>query len=379
MANSATMPFSRGIHHFAVTLASLTFVLIVAGAFVTSNDAGLAVPDWPTSFGSFYKVPPMTGGIKFEHGHRIFAEAIGLLTAILSFLVLRAAKLKKAAVQALAMTALFLGAVIPVGLAQQTTAHRALVDPGTALALSAIFGAGALLSAIILVARSFAQHWPTEAKIAILALPTVMLQGVLGGLTVLFYYLPWYVSTLHAAVAQTFFCLVILMALVTSATWKKNHRFPTPGRKDRIIRTHAFASIAVVYMQLILGAAFRHNGMSVKWHVLWAIVVTLLLLATGVRVLVEYSTVAALRRPAFALITMLLLQVILGFAAYWSRIDWSKDAVQPLISLVLSTVSHVAGGTILLAITWLLAAQVTHTLSGQKADVIEFRTQVVNA
>jgi heme A synthase len=378
MANSATMPFSRGIHHFAVILASLTFVLIVAGAFVTSNDAGLAVPDWPTSFGSFYKAPPMTGGIKFEHGHRMIAEAIGLLTAILSFLVLRAAKLKKAAVQVLAMTALFLGAVIPVGISQQTAAHRTLVDPGTTLALSAIFGAGALLSAIILVGRSFAQHWPTEAKVAIVALPTVMLQGVLGGLTVLFY-LPWYVSTLHAAVAQTFFCLVILLALVTSATWKKNTRFPTPGRKDRIIRTHAFASVAAVYMQLILGAAFRHSGMSVKWHILWAIVVTLLLLATGIRVLVEYFNVSALRRPALALITILLLQVVLGFAAYWSRIVWSKDAVQPLMSMVLSTVSHVAGGAILLAITWLLAAQVTHTLSGQKADVIEFRTQVVNA
>lgn len=378
METTVSMPYSRGLHRFALLLAVATLLLIIVGAFVTSNDAGLAVPDWPTSFGSFYKIPPMVGGIKYEHGHRMIAETIGLLTVILCFLVLRRAGLRKAAGQAAAMTALFIGAIVAVALGRQTSAHPAVLQPATALGLTLIFGIGALGTAFILIGRSFSQHWPTEAKVAILALPTVMLQGVLGGITVLFY-LPWYISTLHATIAQTFFCLSILLALVTSASWKSAQQLPTPGRKDRVIRIHVFASIAAIYVQLMLGAAFRHNGISVMWHVLWALAVTVLVLATGIRVLIEHADVAALRKPAVALVSMLVLQLLLGFAAYWTRIVWSKDAVQPLTSMVLSTVSHVAGGAILLAISWWLAAEVMHILSGKPADVLEFRPQVVNA
>ena len=51
---------------------------------MTSNDAGLSVPDWPTTFGSFYKIPRMVGGVQYEHGHRMVAEFTGLLTIILA-------------------------------------------------------------------------------------------------------------------------------------------------------------------------------------------------------------------------------------------------------------------------------------------------------
>ncbi len=78
------MPYHRGLHRFAVFTACATLVLIVAGALVTSNDAGLSVPDWPTTFGSFYKMPRMVGGVKYEHGHRMVAEFVGLLTIILA-------------------------------------------------------------------------------------------------------------------------------------------------------------------------------------------------------------------------------------------------------------------------------------------------------
>ena len=70
--------------------ACATFLLIVAGALVTSNDAGLSVPDWPTSFGSLYKLPPMVGGVRFEHSHRMVAEFIGLLTIIVAIWTWRA-------------------------------------------------------------------------------------------------------------------------------------------------------------------------------------------------------------------------------------------------------------------------------------------------
>ncbi|GAC1647930.1 MAG: hypothetical protein NVS9B15_06540 [Acidobacteriaceae bacterium] len=359
-------------------LAAATLLLLIAGAFVTSNDAGLAVPDWPTSFGSFYKMPPMVAGIKYEHGHRMIAENIGLLTVVLSVLILLRAGLRKAAVQAIGMTALFVGAIIPVGLAHGTSTHGALLSPSRALAYSGIFGFGALVTAITMVLRGFAQSWPAEAKVAIIALPTVMVQGVLGGLTVLTF-LPWYVSTLHATVGQTFFCLITLLALVSSQPWKTTRHFPTPGRKDRVIRIHAYATIASIYIQLMLGAAFRHNGISVKWHIFWAIAVTVLVAATGIRVLIEYGNVRGLRLPAIGMLAMLFVQLPLGLGAYLTRVVWNANAPQPMFSMVLTTVAHVAGGAVLLALSWILAAQVSHTLAGKAADILQFRPHAVSA
>jgi cytochrome c oxidase assembly protein subunit 15 len=78
-----TKQYSPWLHRYAIFVAICTFLLIIAGALVTSNDAGLSVPDWPTSFGSF-RMPRMVGGIKFEHGHRMIAGTVGILTIILA-------------------------------------------------------------------------------------------------------------------------------------------------------------------------------------------------------------------------------------------------------------------------------------------------------
>jgi len=73
---------SKGVHRFAVLVACATFFLIIAGANVTSHDAGLAVPDWPLSFGRLF--PKMVGNVFWEHGHRMIATAVGLLTIVLA-------------------------------------------------------------------------------------------------------------------------------------------------------------------------------------------------------------------------------------------------------------------------------------------------------
>src|SRR5947207_9244834 len=76
------MPPSRGIHRLAVATAASTFVLLFLGGLVTSTGSALAVPDWPLSFGQVF--PTMQGGVLFEHGHRLAASAVGLLTLVLS-------------------------------------------------------------------------------------------------------------------------------------------------------------------------------------------------------------------------------------------------------------------------------------------------------
>jgi cytochrome c oxidase assembly protein subunit 15 len=78
-----TKQCSPWLHRYAIFVAVCTFFLIIAGALVTSNDAGLSVPDWPTSFGSF-RMPRMVGGVMYEHGHRMIAGIVGILTIILA-------------------------------------------------------------------------------------------------------------------------------------------------------------------------------------------------------------------------------------------------------------------------------------------------------
>ena len=144
-------PYNRAHHGFAVFTACATFVLIIAGALVTSNDAGLSIPDWPTSFGSF-SVPPLHGGIKFEWTHRAIAGSIVILTISIA-------------------------------------AWTWLADR---------------------------RRWMKWLGIA--ALGTVITQAVLGGLTVLLFQPPW-VSSAHAAVAQTFFCIAVAIAMFTGRRW----------------------------------------------------------------------------------------------------------------------------------------------------------------
>src|SRR3989442_15007934 len=71
-----------GLHRLAVATAGATLVLLFLGGLVTSTGSGLAVPDWPLSFGQVF--PPMVGGVLFEHGHRLAATAVGCLTVVLA-------------------------------------------------------------------------------------------------------------------------------------------------------------------------------------------------------------------------------------------------------------------------------------------------------
>src|SRR5438445_12596640 len=76
---------NKGVHRFALLVAGATFCLIIAGALVTSHDAGLATSDWPLSNGQFF--PKMVGNLFWEHGHRLVATSVGLLTIVLAILL----------------------------------------------------------------------------------------------------------------------------------------------------------------------------------------------------------------------------------------------------------------------------------------------------
>ncbi len=285
------IPYHRGLHRFAIFVACATLILVVAGALVTSNDAGLSVPDWPTTFGSFYKMPQMVGGVKYEHGHRMVAEFIGLLTIILTVWIWRVDK----------------------------------------------------------------RRW--LRVLSLIALGTVIIQGVLGGITVL-YLLPPAVSSAHAAIAQTFFCIIVSIALFTGRRWVEEQPRAEFDQRRPALFTLTLLSIFVLYVQLILGAMFRHHGLSWWPHVINAGVVAIVLSWTAIRAISAYPKVDAVRRPAIAMLGLMVAQLCLGFLAFITRVMWGVDAAQPELPMVISTVVHVAVGALLLATTVVLAIQV---------------------
>ena len=192
---------------------------------------------------------------------------------------------------------------------------------------------------------------------AIGAFCTVIVQAILGGLTVLLFQPPA-VSTAHAALAQTFFCIAVIIAVFTGRRWVEEHpRVELDTRRPSLFIL-TLLSILVLYVQLILGGMFRHHGMSWWPHVGHSAVVAIVLAWTAVRALSLYSHIQAVRRPAILMLSLLITQLCLGFAAFVTRITWGKEAAQPELPMVVSTVTHVAVGALLLATAVILAIQV---------------------
>lgn len=191
----------------------------------------------------------------------------------------------------------------------------------------------------------------------IAAVLMVIVQGILGGITVL-YYLPPLVSSAHAALAQTFFCTTVAIALFTGRRFiEEVPEVQTDTRRPSLF-TLTLLAIFVLYVQLFLGAMFRHHGMSWWPHVVHAAVVAVVLTWTAIRALSVYSKIEEVRRPAILLLGLMVTQLCLGFLAFLTRVSWGHDAVQPELPMVASTVIHVAAGALLLATTVVLAIHV---------------------
>jgi cytochrome c oxidase assembly protein subunit 15 len=193
--------------------------------------------------------------------------------------------------------------------------------------------------------------------LGVTALGLVIAQGILGGLTVLFY-LPPAISSAHAAFAQTFFCVVVLIATFTGRRWVEEVPQVEFDQQRPSLFTLALLSILVLYVQLILGALFRHHGLSWWPHVVNAGSVAIVLSWTVVRALSQYSNMEAVRWPAITMLALMVAQLCLGFVAFLTRVAWGHDAVQPELPMVISTVAHVAVGALLLAVAAVLAVQV---------------------
>lgn len=285
---------ARALHTFAVILAGATLFLIFVGGLVTSTGSGLAVPDWPLSFGQFF--PRMVGGVFYEHGHRMVATTVGALMVAFSV----------------------------------TTW---LVDAPRIVRRLALAGVG-----------------------------TVIAQGVLGGLTVIFL-LPPVISSAHACLAQAFLCLTVALAVITGPEWTPATRPPADPGYARL----TVAAAATVYCQLILGAVMRHTGAGLAipdfplafgrvvppftsagivihfLHRLGALAVTTMVVWTAARTLRTHGRERTLVRPVLLALGLVATQLTLGALTIWTQ------------KAVLPTTAHVATGAAILGTTVVLA------------------------
>ena len=270
---------------FAALVAASTAALIFAGGLVTSTGSGLAVPDWPNTYGWFmwtFPLSKMVGGIFYEHLHRLVASTVGFLIVVLAIWLYRA------------------------------------------------------------------EPRPWVRRLGYLALAAVVTQGILGGITVL-WYLPDAISIAHASLAQIVFCLTTTIALVTSPGWVNGYADPQGPRRtteqgprrttegdDHTLRRVAILTTAAIYIQIVIGATMRHTGAGLAipdfplafghvipthWdpkiaihfaHRAGAAAVTLLIVATSGHVLYHHRQSRALARPAILLLMLVGLQITLG-------------------------------------------------------------------
>jgi heme A synthase len=216
----------------------------------------------------------------------------------------------------------------------------------------------------------------------------VVFQGVLGGLTVL-NFLPPAISTAHGVVGQTMFCVLAAIAVFTSKSWldEPSERITLKDAKPLI--RHSWMLIGFLYIQLILGAAFRHVW--TKWgpagsnhwpvhkivhmflypHILNALFVAGLILYLAMRGLSKHPNIPHIRKPAVGLLMLLILQLLLGVAAYIVRVVQGVNDVQPTIGLVGVTVAHLGVGALILALTVVFTIQ-SYRHRGEAAEVLPF-------
>ena len=289
----------RALHWFALGLTVAVVLLISAGALVTSKEAGLSVPDWPLSYGGLN--PPRwweIENVRAEHGHRLIAGTVALLTVALA----------------------------------------------------------------VWITRREPRRW--VVKLAWVAVGAVLLQALLGGLTVLLF-LPTAVSVAHAALAELFLCLVTTLAVVTSPWWRERGARPASGGAAAPARLAA-AVTGLVYLQILVGAVMRHSGAGLAIpdiplafgrlvpprfdfaigihyaHRVGAVVVTTAIVVLVARALRARRRAPGLAGPAMALAALVAVQVSLGLLVVYS-------AKQPHINT-----AHVATGATLLATSLVL-------------------------
>jgi heme A synthase len=273
-----------------------TLLLVAVGGLVTSENAGLAVVDWPNSYGYnmfLFPLSRMVGGIFYEHAHRLLGSLVGLTTLVLCIRVFR-------------------------------TDARGRFRALAAGALLLVVGQG------VLGGLRVTGHFTMSDSVAVTR-PNLTLAMV------------------HGMTGQIFFAWMAMLATLASPTWKRGP-IRAAGFPDRVL---PLVLVGGLFVQLLLGVRVRHLGASPLPHVAFALMLLLLAAAAGVRTLVTFGSVAVLRRTGRALIAVAVAQVLLGG---WALVTVGRDpAAPPNAMQVVATTLHQTTGALFLATAVVLA------------------------
>ena len=297
--------YHRGLHAYALTVAIATGCLLFIGGLVTSTGSGLAVPDWPLSFGQVF--PRMTGGVLFEHGHRLAASTVGVLTVILAVWLARAEPRRW--VRRLGIAALL--AVVAQGVLGGMTV---LLKLPVAVSVAHAGVAEIFFCLTVTIALVTSRGWlEIQDRAADDGAPSL--------------------ATLAATTVGVTYLQILVGALMRhSGAGLAIPDFPLSfGRL-----------VPPITSPLVLYAyAHRVGAVAVSLCVLW----------TAGRILRRHSGVSGLTGPALLLVALLAFQVFLGAAIVWTR-----KAVMP-------TTTHVVSGALILATSLVIALRARRLLA----------------
>jgi heme A synthase len=285
---------------FAKVAAAATFFLLIVGGFVTSQRAGLSVVDWPNSFGYgmfLYPLSRMTGGIYYEHAHRLFGALVGLTTLVLAIHV------------------------------QVVERDRRWLRIFSLVALLVVIVQG-LLGGLRVTGHLTMSDAPGETA------PNIRL------------------AIVHGVLAQIFFAMIVSIAAFTTTAWKAvAHRTPKPTTATDHVLSAVLAAALVI--QIVLGAIQRHVAGGLLIHITMAAVILLLAIAAGVRALALYREHPTLTRLGRWIIFGILVQIALGVGSLIVHGMMSPSGSIPAVSVIVRT-AHQATGAFLLGLSILL-------------------------
>jgi heme a synthase len=303
-----TAPLARSL---AQLLVLTTLLLLGVGGLVTTYRVGMAVPDWPTTFGQTMFSYPLGEmledlGLTLEHSHRLLGSVVGLLSIALLFAVARPAGRQ-------AMIACCVGIGLEVVAVGKLYTQSGSINGGAAVDWVAPAGpfAGAVL---VLVAGLFFGSQRGTRALALLTHLAIIGQGLLGGTRVLENNVE--LAFLHGSLAQLVFLIAAVTATLVGTARATTRAGLTPLQKGPFLLT--IVALVVVLGQAVLGAWTRHTGqtMAAGLHAVFALIVLGVVLLLFVRLgAFERETrspvVRSMRRGLLHLVGA---QIVLGVA-----------------------------------------------------------------
>ena len=261
-------------------------------------------------------------------------------------------------VAAAALILIASGAFVTSSREASTTPDVSAAAPLAGSGVHQALGIGVIVLALILAIWTYTSA--RQARVRILA-SVAAVMGVIDSFSGLHPPLSPETAALHAILTPLFFGGLAGVVFFTAPEWELPPE-PVDDRGMRFLRPMAISAPPLVVLQIALGALYRHKVASVMWHMAGAMIVALVTLIACMVVIQQYPEHRPLRGSAIHLMSIVLLQVSLGVAAFTMQLLETENTV----TLAVVTGSHVVVGNLTLAASLLFAIRVLRHVQGPK-------------